>query len=306
MQLVKKSVLTPAILLACILCANEVAGHGTPINAYVHSATGQLAVFDGYEPGELESTEGSDIFTDAPGIGVSSPVNGIASGEPLRLNVVQGLLYWDGSEVASTVETLFIDWPDDGGTSPVEFYDVTAESGYQTGMLWGNYQPAGGTSGWDAHGDYALESAIPQPGIYGVVLQLDSPSYIASEPFLVPLIYDPLASFGASEVAAGIAKLEAAIIPLPSADFDRNTEVDARDFEVWLAAYSTDIASQVQGDASGDGLVAGDDFLIWQTKLSSHGGLAAGIDLRSVPEPGCTALAACIVLSASAKRKRGS
>ncbi len=276
------------------LSARNAGGHGVPVNTYVKTGSGQLAVFDGYEHGELESLGGSDIFTDAPGIGVSSNVNGIAVGTPLMVNVVEGLLYWDGTDVTHSAETLLIDWPDDGGTSDVETYAVTAESGYQTGMLWGVYLPPGGSGSWDAHADYALESANPPPGVYGVVLQLAAAEYVASDPFLVPLVYDPLAAFGASKVSEGISALQQAVTPLPTADFDRNALVDADDLSTWQVAFGTNEAFQVQGDASGDGSVSGDDFLAWQTQRSS---VLTTRGIMAIPEPSCLALSVIALVS---------
>lgn len=295
--------LSSFVAIALAMHGNKAAGHGTPINAYVHSSTGQLAVFDGYEPGELESTGGSDIFTDAPGIGVSSPVNGIAVGESLYLNVVEGLLFWDGSAVTETSEAIIIDWPDDGGTTAVDFYRVTANTGYQTGMLWGNYQPPGGTGSWDAHGDYALESTNPPAGIYGVALQLASPSHINSEPFLLPLMYDPLSAFSATDVATGIAELTAALTPLPTADFDRDSRVDAADLGIWQTHFATGSpATQVEGDATDDGIVAGNDFLAWQTQWSAAHTAAGSINTALVPEPSTAAIAVMVAVSFSAIR----
>ncbi len=266
--------------------AYETHAHGTPINAYVQSTTGQLAVFDGYEPGVLESLGGSDIFTDAPGIGISSPVNGFQPDDLMYLNVVQGLLYWDGSAVVPTTETLAIDWPDDGGVSLVETYQVAAQSKYQTGMLWGKYRPPGGSGSWDAHGDYSLESANPASGIYGLVLQLAAPDHISSEPFLLPLVYDPSSSLGAVQVTGGIAELQQAILPLPTADFDRNTEVDTADLAIWATGFGTLInAFQVEGDATDDRAVTGEDFLAWQRQ---HSGVTPTPTVSSttiVPEP---------------------
>lgn len=297
--------LTLASLLATALIVpgNKADGHGTPINAYVHSSTGQLAVFDGYEPGELESFGGSDIFTHTPGIGVSSPVNGIAIGESLYLNVVEGLLFWDGSAVTETSEAVVIDWPDDGGTTAVDFYHVTANTGYQTGMLWGNYQPPGGTGSWDAHGDYALESSNPPAGIYGVALQLASPSYINSEPFLLSLVYDPLSAFSAADIATGIAELTAALTPLPTADFDRDTRVDAADLGIWQTHFATGSpVAQVEGDATDDGIVAGNDFLAWQMQWSAAHTAVGSINTALVPEPSTAAFAVMVAVSLSAIR----
>ncbi len=276
------------------LFARDAGGHGVPVNAYLKAGSGQLAVFDNYEHGVLESLGGSDIFTDAPGIGVNSTVNGIAVGTELMVNVFEGLLYWDGTDVTYSAETVLIDWPDDGGSSAVETYEVTAESGYQTGMLWGVYLPPGGTGSWDAHADYALESANPLPGVYGVVLQLAAAEYVASDPFLVPLLYDPLAEFGALETAEGISALQQAVAPLPTADFDRNALVDASDLSIWQESFGMIEAFQVQGDASGDRAVTGEDFLAWQLQHTSEPSTPGFV---AIPEPNCLALGLIALVS---------
>ncbi len=286
--------ITLALGLAVSLAyfVSEAHAHGTPINAYVQSATGQLAVFDGYEPGELESLGGSDIFTDAPGIGISSLVNGFQPDDLLHLDVVQGLLYWDGLSVVPATATLAIDWPDDGGTSLVETYQVTDQSTYQTGMLWGKYRPPGGTGSWDAHGDYSLEAANPAVGIYGLVLQLAASGHIASEPFLLPLVYDPSSGFGAIQVAEGIAALQQAVQPLPTADFDRSTRVDAVDLGIWQTGYGTlSGAFLVEGDATENEAIAGDDFLAWQRQFSGAVPPTALTNLNAIPEPATLLLA---------------
>ena len=291
----KSIVLALGLAVSLAYNISETDAHGTPINAYVQSATGQLAVFDGYEPGVLESLGGSDIFTDAPGIGISSLVNGFQPDDLLHLNVVQGLLYWDSFSVVPTAATLAIDWPDDGGTSLMETYQVTDQSTYQTGMLWGKYRPPGGTGSWDAHGDYSLEAANPAVGIYGLVLQLAAPGQIASEPFLLPLVYDPSSSLGAVKVTEGIVALQQAVLPLPTADFDRNTRVDATDLGIWQTGFGTQSgAFLVEGDATGNGAIAGDDFLAWQRQFSGAVPPTALTNFNTIPEP--TALLLAIVL----------
>ena len=213
----------------------------------------------------------------------------------LRLHVVQGLLYWDGLAVVPTAGTLAIDWPDEGGNSLVETYQVTDQSTYQTGMLWGKYRPPGGTGSWDAHGDYSLEAANPAAGIYGLVLQLAAPGYIASEPFLLPLVYDPSSSLGAVKVTEGIAALQQAVQPLPTADFDRNTSVDAADLSIWQTGFGTlSGAFLVEGDATENSAIAGDDFLAWQRQFSGAVPSTALTNLTTIPEP--TTLLLVVVL----------
>ncbi len=276
------------------LCISETQAHGTPINSKVLTDSGQLAVINGYGHGVLESFGGSDIFTDAPAIGISSTFNGFQPDDLLFLNVVQGLLFWDGAAVAPATETLAIDWPDEGGISNVETYHVTAQSNYQTGMLWGKYRPTDPVGNWDAHGDYTLGAVNPAVGVYGLVLQLTAPGYIASEPFLLPLVYDPYFNLGAVKVTEGITELQQAVLPLPSADFDRDTKVDATDLAIWLAGFGIlSDTFQVEGDATGDGAITGEDFLAWQRQSS---GVSASftVSFNSVPEPATLFLAITI------------
>ncbi len=258
----------PCLLLLLFSCAKHVAGHDGSINVRVYNATNQLAVFDGYLAGNLESSEGSDIFTSDPGIGINSTVNGFPEQESLYLNVVQELLFWNGTEVTNTDENLTIDWPEREGQSPVETYSITAATGYQLGMRWGEYRPDR-FGGWDAHGDYALASSTPEIGIYGVVLQIAAPGFVSSEPFLVPLIYDPAGTMGPNEVVTGTAALIDKISPLPTADFDRNTVVDEADLAIWQGGWAISHgAALVHGDATGDGKTDGSDLLAWQRQLT--------------------------------------
>ncbi len=64
-----------------------------------------------------------------------------------------------------------------------------------------------------------------------------------------------------------------------SADFDRNSVVDALDLATWLTGYGTSNASFFQGDTDVNGTVGGTDFLNWQRLFSS----ASAVE--QVPEP---------------------
>jgi len=106
---------------------------------------------------------------------------------------------------------------------------------------------------------------------------------------LLPLIYDPNSSLGEVAVASGITNLRAALLPLTTADFGRDTRVDAEDLAVWKTGFGTlSAAFRVQGDATGNGAIAGDDFLAWQRLYSdSFAPLHAA---SAVPEPTAIAL----------------
>lgn len=72
---------------------------------------------------------------------------------------------------------------------------------------------------------------------------------------------------------------------IEEADFNADGEVDALDLADWELAYST---SSV-GDADGDGITTGLDFLIWQEQFWRH--TSAPSSVATVPEP--TALVLC-------------
>ncbi|HMP59498.1 MAG TPA: hypothetical protein PKD86_09115 [Gemmatales bacterium] len=77
-------------------------------------------------------------------------------------------------------------------------------------------------------------------------------------------------------------------------DFDQDGDVDADDLPIWKAAYGTTAA----GDADGNLITDGNDFLIWQRNL--------GVDLTpataasgAVPEPSGALLAGLALLAAA-------
>ena len=80
-------------------------------------------------------------------------------------------------------------------------------------------------------------------------------------------------------LTAGVLAVAAA--PLQPADFNHDDEVNGFDLDQWGVGYgATQQANNSQGDADGDGLVDGADFLVWQQQVS--GGIG---ELSAVPEP---------------------
>jgi hypothetical protein len=67
----------------------------------------------------------------------------------------------------------------------------------------------------------------------------------------------------------------------PSADFDRDVDVDGRDFLTWQRGHGMASPLQSQGDADFDGTVDGADLVIWQESYGSP--LMA---INAVPELG--------------------
>jgi hypothetical protein len=81
-----------------------------------------------------------------------------------------------------------------------------------------------------------------------------------------------------------------------AADFDSNGYVDQDDLTIWQGAYG----STSLGDANGDGVSNGYDFLLWQRQYTGPGPIVAGV---AVPEPSalwlrmlCCALAGYVTL----------
>jgi hypothetical protein len=66
----------------------------------------------------------------------------------------------------------------------------------------------------------------------------------------------------------------------PSADFDRDGDVDGRDFLTWQRNYGLAEVLQFEGDADFDGVVTADDLAVWQESYTAP--LTA---INSVPEP---------------------
>lgn len=79
-------------------------------------------------------------------------------------------------------------------------------------------------------------------------------------------------------------------LDLLSADFDADGDVDEDDLATMLANYGQSI-NQLGGDANGDGLVNGSDFLVWQRQV----GVNVPRSLTTVPEPTSTGLFALLL-----------
>jgi len=89
--------------------------------------------------------------------------------------------------------------------------------------------------------------------------------------------------------AFGGGEVRGFLLPVPPADFDFDGVVGASDLDVLQDSY----AIEHHGDATGDGLTNGDDFLVWQRQLGAVASLGGGHGghVTSVPEPDSLLLA---------------
>ncbi len=80
-----------------------------------------------------------------------------------------------------------------------------------------------------------------------------------------------------ARVSGGRIDLGAYEYQVSAADFDGDGIVGGDDFLIWQAGFGlfTGEATHADGDANGDGLVDGDDLLLWQSDFDENAGVAA-------------------------------
>lgn len=105
-------------------------------------------------------------------------------------------------------------------------------------------------------------------------------------------------AWGAGSGAGGSFAYERAVITL-SADFDRDGDVDGRDFLTWQRNFGLSEVLQSEGDADFDGVVTGSDLEVWQE--SYVGPLTA---ITAVPEPGSVILVGMLMVVISSRRRQ--
>ncbi len=116
----------------------------------------------------------------------------------------------------------------------------------------------------------------------------------AVEARLVLFFFQP--ALGAGAVHFDAVSLEALL-----ADFDADLDVDAADLAAWKTGVGIQSgAIRANGDANGDGVVDGTDFLIWQRQLTATSPLST----QTVPEPHSFVLFAMALASMLAQRVR--
>ncbi|MEO2050101.1 MAG: PEP-CTERM sorting domain-containing protein, partial [Pirellulales bacterium] len=94
----------------------------------------------------------------------------------------------------------------------------------------------------------------------------------------------------------------ASIIPVLSANFDGDTDVDGHDFLIWQRGFGG-AGTPATGDANFDLAVDDVDLGIWQGQFGTTGLLSAA-SATAVPEPGTLVLTTLASLACLARRKQ--
>lgn len=274
----------PYVLLLATLLVAPACGHGIP--ALVTVDGDALALLGDVPVGELVD-DGFEVFADAPGFGVNLAASGPPVGTRFGLETTSGLMLWDGVELVDTESLFAIESPvfDSLGNSidsDVELYQIAHDTAPLSGMTWATYP---GGSFWDAHGYFTLEATVGQPasGLYGAPVRLVdlNGSLAPSEPFVLPMLFDPLGVWTATDVQEGLNALSAALAdPLPG-DFNDDGAVDGVDYALWRSTYG----GLSGADANSDGRVDAADYTVWRDAVGAA-------DAHAIPEPTAGLLAA--------------
>jgi hypothetical protein len=284
-----------SVTLGVALCSATVRGHGdTKIE--IQALDGQLEV----EMLVHTSMFGEPVFglppaTELPGV---DAVGGISTADDVMLEIIGPLLFSQGLDGGSTELTdgvIEVIAPDGVDSILVDAATTTLPA-----LDW---LPLGGQL-IDIHGTYALiDRGSDLPGAYGLQMRAISPQFAASEPFLVVIgahDFDPVLL---GEAAAQIlAASDLVFAPIPG-DANGDDVVDGLDYLVWAAHYGDDPAEDppgpsANGDLNDDEVVDGLDYLVW----AAHFGESQAM---TVPEPsGLTLLGMALARLAWPRNRR--
>jgi hypothetical protein len=125
---------------------------------------------------------------------------------------------------------------------------------------------------------YRLDDSAPaEIGVWGFFARITSPSYAASEPFLIAL--NNGLEDDATYLRGGLVINAAARLP---GDFEGDEDVDGADFLLWQRTLGSTTA--LAADASLDDVVNGDDLAIWREGFGDVAPTSVSAT-AGVPEP---------------------
>ncbi|QEG33836.1 hypothetical protein [Bythopirellula goksoeyrii] len=288
-------------VLATLLIASHLWGHGSPINISVEAGRlvashpsdqifappifGQTDDFDDFADADFFPTLGNVLLWEVPGL----EIHDMGDSASLALEVLARPVI--GSSPAEH-RVLWYWNPDTEAVeeSPVEFHllatgpsslSINPEDQLSPApfML---ADPVADQTGFHNHTLllYALDDDNTAPaGVYGVFARFTSNSYAPSDPLLILFNY-----FTENELLPenSLAIYEAATLP---GDFDLDDDVDGRDFLEWQRLIGSTTRSVA--DASLNGVVDAADLQIWQQNYGNTFEESFFLPVTYVPEPEC-------------------
>jgi hypothetical protein len=191
-----------------------------------------------------------------------------------------------------------------GGTRGI--YNIAEEESYAdnsspAGTAWAfthnNPSVTVAAANWAALNFTDWQSALGGGGSLGTaILEGDAVLHLVDQDIYLDIRFT---SWGVGPGAGGGFSYERAAIT-PSADFDRDGDVDGQDFLTWQRNIGAAEALQSQGDADFGGVVTADDLVAWRAAFGNS--LPA---LAVVPEPGSLCLAGMVFLGVIRRRRQG-
>jgi hypothetical protein len=149
------------------------------------------------------------------------------------------------------------------------------------------------------------DSPAASVGGYGFFARVTSPSYMASDPFLVVLNN----GVSASQIESAARAINAAAVGGVAGDYNHDGSVNAADYTVWRDTLGT--TADHTADGSGNGEIDAADYDVWLSNFSARGASSNRFAqaAASVPEPSSWLLAAVcgftVVCGFAAAPRRG-
>jgi hypothetical protein len=193
---------------------------------------------------------------------------------------------------------------DDTVVEPGTVYTLTVAIGQRAignpfAATWGGYDLqllAGDVNAPIIIGRLTSTEAPPPGTFFTRTLEIVCPTFTHPEAAGLPLtifLRKPIAAFSATTEYDNVRLDATKISPILNANFNESGGVDAADLALWKAHFGDNCldAAHLHGNANGDDVVDGHDFLLWQRQLGTSPAVAA------VPEPATAALIAAALSS---------
>ncbi len=256
---------------------------------------GAITVSPRAESGSFEEFFGS-FFTTLPGLRAADGT--FQEGDQFGVNIVERLLHWDGFKVSAPLhgETITL------STGPFSV-EISGDQEFAEGFIFGTVGSQGGI-----HEDLSwtlLPGDEPEPtgGMYGIVMEVFSPAYASSEPFLFAQGHFDEEFSTLEQFDEGFAYLQAYVFPLEG-DVNRDGFVRLDDFTILKEHFGESGVEREQGDLSGDGAVNLTDFTLLKSDFGATHPEIAALGTAAVPEPSTAWLGLCGIFCARLVKKQ--